>query len=149
MAHIHPSDSTVRVSVQPRGISRIYALLGGKRTCFAQLIENGPRHCARGSTVSWRPLNFLPSLSFRCPYTRSRRFLSLVAASPTIFRRTSSSVSKKTPFSISIMCSSLSLLQINTHYNELLRIMICIIMYYNILFVLVRLITYYMHDYVL
>ena len=70
-----------------------------------------------GSTVSCSPLNFLPFLSIRCPYTRLRRLLSLVAASPTIFRRTSSSVSvQRSVFSV----HRFALLRINTYYDILL-----------------------------
>ena len=71
------------------------------------------------STVSWRPLNFLSSSSFCCPYIRSRRFLSLVAASPTKSRRTCSSVTEKAPLGISIMCSIQTLQCIITNYNTL------------------------------
>ena len=71
----------------------------------------------RGSTVSCRPLNFLPSLSFRCPYTRLRRLFSLVAASPTICRRTSSSVSEQgSVFGV----YGITLLRIDTYYDTLL-----------------------------
>ena len=61
----------------------------------------------------------VPDSSDRCPYIRLRRFFSLVAASPTIFRRTSSSATEKARLVISITCSILTLLRIIPYYNTL------------------------------
>ena len=89
----------------------------------------------RGTTVSCRPQNNLPSSSFRHPYTRSRRFFNFTAAVPTILSRTSTSAIYK-----HVLIAPL--LHVKINYYILLHIFTIVITnYYSVSTVFLRIFT--------